>query len=50
MNFHQGHEQGLQQLWQSDGKLWANYEARNGRNYGLVGVKGCATLWKDDVH
>ncbi len=46
MNFHEGHEQGLQQLWQSDGKLWANYEARNGRNFGLVGVKGCATLWK----
>jgi antitoxin component YwqK of YwqJK toxin-antitoxin module len=50
MNFHQGHEQGLQQLWQSDGTLWANYEARNGRNYGLVGVKGCATLWKSNEH
>lgn len=49
MNYKQGYEQGRQQQWDANGNLWANYEARNGRNYGLNGTKACATLWKDSV-
>ena len=43
MNYADGHEKGLQQLWDDDGTLRANYVARNGRNYGLAGVKSCVT-------
>jgi len=46
MNYHLGREQGKQQAWDSEGKQLANYEVRNGRKYGITGVKGCATLWK----
>ena len=38
-----GQEAGPQQLWQPDGTLRANYEARNGRQYGFIGSKHCAT-------
>jgi len=48
MNYDNGHENGLQQLWDDDGKIRANYVARNGRNYGLTGVKGCGTVWDED--
>jgi hypothetical protein len=41
--FHQrmGHEEGRQQLWWADGSLRANYTVRNGRRYGLLGLKRC---------
>lgn len=48
MNYENGHEKGMQQLWDTDGTIRANYVAKNGRNYGLTGVKACATLWKGD--
>ena len=48
MNYRKGYENGRQQLWDDDGTLRANYVARNGRNYGLTGVKGCATIWEKD--
>ena len=38
-----GQETGPQQLWLPDGTLRANYEARNGRQYGFIGSKHCAT-------
>lgn len=36
-----GHENGLQKVWGTDGKLRSNYEAKNGRNYGNIGKKNC---------
>lgn len=47
MNYAKGYESGRQQAWDSDGKQLANYEVRNGRTYGLTGVKGCSTPWKE---
>lgn len=45
-NFYErGYEIGLQRAWYADGILSANYEARNGRQYGLTGVKNCASIW-----
>jgi hypothetical protein len=41
MNYSKGHETGLQRIWQPDGSLFANYEVRNGRNYGLTGTTHC---------
>lgn len=43
--YHGGHEAGKQQLWYENGKLRANYVARNGRHYGLTGVKNCINVW-----
>jgi len=48
MHYLKGHEEGSQKAWDTNGKLLANYESRNGRNYGLTGVKGCATIWEKD--
>lgn len=36
-------ESGRQQLRQPDGTLRANYKARDGRQYGFIGSKHCAT-------
>lgn len=36
-----GHEEGQQRLWWADGSLRANYTVRNGRRYGLLGLKLC---------
>jgi antitoxin component YwqK of YwqJK toxin-antitoxin module len=47
-NYDRGQEVGMQQMWDDNGNLWANYEVRNGRNYGITGIKGCATLWQGD--
>ncbi|MDI1323253.1 MAG: hypothetical protein PSV36_10920 [Algoriphagus sp.] len=47
MNYEKGHEAGRQQAWDSDGKQLANYEVKNGRTYGLTGVKGCSTPWNE---
>jgi len=41
-NYLHGHEEGLQRMWWSNGKLRANYVVKNGRRYGLMGAKGCA--------
>lgn len=47
-HFVQGQEDGPQKLYREDGSLKANYTVREGRRYGLIGTKGCASLWKDD--
>lgn len=39
--FQNGYENGMQKCWDSTGFLLGNYEARNGRNYGIIGVKHC---------
>jgi protein SCO1/2 len=36
-----GHEDGLQQAWSENGVLYVNYEARNGRHYGLENGTPC---------
>jgi antitoxin component YwqK of YwqJK toxin-antitoxin module len=38
-----GHEGGLQQSWTTSGEVYLNYDARNGRRYGLVNAKPCET-------
>ncbi len=47
LSYAMGHESGLQQLWQSDGALYANYIVREGRKYGLTGTKECANIYSD---
>jgi antitoxin component YwqK of YwqJK toxin-antitoxin module len=47
MNYIEGQESGLQQIHLADGSLYANYEVRNGRNYGLTGTRHCKNYWKD---
>jgi len=43
-NYKDGHESGAQKYWRPDGTLYANYVVRNGRNYGLTGVKNCSNV------
>lgn len=47
-NFLHGYEHGLQQNWDSTGAILANYEARNGRNYGNIGEKHCKSIFAKD--
>ncbi len=44
-NYHEGQENGPQRQWFDNGSLKANYESRNGRNYGFTGVKNCVNVW-----
>jgi antitoxin component YwqK of YwqJK toxin-antitoxin module len=44
-----GYEDGLQQMWWEDGTLRANYAVRNGRRYGLIGLKLCRNP-SDSMH
>ena len=41
-----GHEEGLQQEWTEAGKLYVNYEARNGRHYGMENSTPCEVAGK----
>ena len=41
-----GKENGRQQAWKSDGRIKANYVMKEGRRYGLFGVKGCDLVEK----
>jgi len=45
-----GQEEGLQREWDSSGNLVINYEAHNGRQYGNIGRKHCASVWRQDVY
>ena len=47
-NFLHGYEHGMQQNWDSTGGILANYEARNGRNYGNIGQKHCKSIFIKD--
>lgn len=40
-HYHKGHEEGSQRLWWADGSVRANYVIKNGRKYGLIGIKLC---------
>ena len=41
-NYEKGQEVGSQRLWWDNGTVRANYVIRNGRKYGLIGLKLCA--------
>ncbi len=43
-NLVKGQEQGLQQSWRENGKLYNNYEAKNGRIFGLKRANLCYEL------
>ena len=49
MNFDQGIESGIQRAYRKNGVLYANYEARNGRIYGLKKSKLCYSLENEKV-
>ena len=46
LHYKEGHENGQEQVWGDDDKPLANYEARNGRNYGNIGEKHCVSKVK----
>jgi antitoxin component YwqK of YwqJK toxin-antitoxin module len=39
-----GVEAGLQRAWRENGTLYSNYEARGGRNYGVVNARMCYSV------
>ena len=43
-----GYEEGSQRMWWDDGRIRANYVVKNGRRYGLIGVKNCVNP-KDSI-
>jgi antitoxin component YwqK of YwqJK toxin-antitoxin module len=45
-NYVDGQEDGHQKMWKSDGRVKANYVVRNGRRYGLTGVKNCINVFE----
>jgi len=47
-NLLDGKEDGLQQAWLENGKLYVNYEAKNGRIFGMRRANSCYQL-KDEV-
>ncbi|MEM9076980.1 MAG: toxin-antitoxin system YwqK family antitoxin [Bacteroidota bacterium] len=48
-HFNQGKEEGLQQAWLKTGKLYVNYEAKNGRFFGLRRSNLCYQLKDEEV-
>ncbi|ANW95285.1 hypothetical protein AXE80_02830 [Wenyingzhuangia fucanilytica] len=44
-----GQEQGMQKAWRKNGKLYANYEAVNGRIFGLLGANMCYEVENEKV-
>ena len=48
INLVDGREEGLQQSWRENGKLYSNYEAKNGRIFGLKRANLCYQL-KDET-
>lgn len=41
-NYVQGYEEGSQKMWWENGVIRANYVVKNGRRFGLIGLKLCA--------
>ena len=44
MHYHNGYEEGKQQMWHPNGKIRSNYIIKDGRRYGLLGIKNCANV------
>ncbi|WP_299325967.1 hypothetical protein [uncultured Maribacter sp.] len=49
MNLNRGKEEGIQQAFRENGTLYANYEAREGRIFGLKKAKLCYSLEDENV-
>ncbi|MGS0524987.1 toxin-antitoxin system YwqK family antitoxin [Zobellia nedashkovskayae] len=47
-NLVEGKEEGMQKAWLQNGKLYVNYEAKNGRIFGMKRVNSCYKL-QDEV-
>lgn len=47
-NFENGKETGSQKMWQSTGKIKANFFTINGERHGLIGLKNCVSVAKAD--
>ena len=43
-NFVEGREDGSQKMWTEDGAIRANYVVKDGRRYGLIGLKNCKSV------
>ncbi|MGY5356004.1 toxin-antitoxin system YwqK family antitoxin [Wenyingzhuangia sp. IMCC45467] len=48
-NLEYGQEVGLQKAWRKNGKLYANYEAVNGRIFGLLGSNMCYEVENEKI-
>ena len=48
-NFVDGQENGIQQAWLKNGKLYVNYEAKNGRVFGMRRANSCYKLENEVV-
>lgn len=48
-HYSQGYEKGAQKLWWSNGKIRANYVVRDGRKYGLIGLKLCSNPYDSSI-
>ncbi|GHE70529.1 toxin-antitoxin system YwqK family antitoxin [Roseivirga thermotolerans] len=44
MTYQKGKEDGPQKMWNEDGSIRANYVVKNGRRYGLIGLKNCKSV------
>lgn len=49
-NYQKGHEEGQQQMWFDDGSLRSNYVIKNGRRFGLPGVKNCVSVMENNAY
>ncbi|MBS9463505.1 hypothetical protein KIM67_13890 [Flagellimonas sp. 389] len=49
MNLNRGKEEGMQQAFRKNGALYANYEAREGRIFGLKKAKLCYSLEDESI-
>ena len=48
MNYNMGQEEGLQSAWRKNGALFINYEAKNGRFFGMKRANACYEL-KEEI-
>lgn len=44
-----GREEGMQKAWRENGKIYNNYEAKNGRIFGLKRANLCYELENEEV-
>ncbi|AEV31670.1 hypothetical protein Oweho_0656 [Owenweeksia hongkongensis DSM 17368] len=49
LNYTMGQENGMQKAWRKNGKLYSNYEARDGRIFGLKRANLCYELKDEEV-
>jgi antitoxin component YwqK of YwqJK toxin-antitoxin module len=43
-HYKNGQEEGVQKLWNENGKIRANYIILNGKRFGLLGTKNCKNV------